>query len=165
MITPPPRWEGRVGGLSEREVAEFLAVPWNGRLATVTPERTPYVTPVWYEYNPGDRTIDIVARARSVFVRHIQADPHVAFHVADDAHLSHSRVLFQGLAEILEGPVAPARSPRLQALVAKMVAKYIGPQGAEYAARTADRPRYLIRIVPRRMTTWTGREWHPRYVR
>src|SRR5207302_11115706 len=36
VITPPPRWEGRVGGLSEREVAEFLAAPWNGRLATVT---------------------------------------------------------------------------------------------------------------------------------
>src|SRR5437588_11215778 len=84
VITPPPRWEGRVGGLSEREIAEFLAVPWNGRLATVTPERTPYVTPVWYEYNPGDRTIDIVARARSVFVRHIQADPHVAFHRSEE---------------------------------------------------------------------------------
>jgi hypothetical protein len=89
----------------------------------------------------------------------------VAFHVADDVHLSHSRVLFQGLAEILEGPVAPSRSPRLHALVVKMVAKYIGPEGADYAARTADRPRYLIRIVPRRMTTWTGREWHPRYLR
>ena len=57
---------------------------------------------------------------------------------ADDVHLSHSRVLFQGVAEILEGPVAPSRSPRLHALVAKMAARYIGPEGPEYAARTAD---------------------------
>jgi PPOX class probable F420-dependent enzyme len=146
-------------------MAEFLAAPWNGRLATVTPEGTPHVTPVWYEYNPADRTIDIVARARSVYVRHIQSDPRVAFHVADDVRLSHTRVLVQGTAEILEGPVPPQESLRIKSLVARMVVKYMGPAGAEYAARTDDRPRYLIRITPRTVTTWTGREWHPRYRR
>src|SRR2546425_1321936 len=154
MIAQPPPWEGRTGGLSHRETAEFMAVPWNGRLATLTPERTPHITPVWYEYNPADRTIDIVARARSAFVRHIQVDPHVAFHIADDVHLSHTRVLVQGTAEILEGPIAPHLSPRIKALVARMVARYMGPSGAEYAARTDDRPRYLIRITPRKVTTW-----------
>ena len=163
MATPPPSWEGRIGGLSDREIAEFLAAPWNGRLATITPERMPHVTPVWYEYNPADRSIDIVARDRSAYVRHIQANPQVAFHVADDVNLAHTRVLFQGTAEILEGPVAPARSPRIKAIVGRMVARYMGSQGAEYASRTDNRPRYLIRITPRTVTTWTGREWHPRY--
>lgn len=162
MLAQPPPWEGRIGGLSAQEMAEFLAAAWNGRLATITPEG-PYVTPVWYEYHPGDRTFDIVARARAAYVRHVQADPRVAFHVADDAHLSHTRVLVRGVAEILEGPIAPSRSPRIQALVATMVAKYMGAHGREYAARTDDRPRCLIRIVPRTVTTWTGREWHPRY--
>ena len=165
MFTQPMPWEGRSGGLSDREMAEFLAAPWNGRLATITLERTPHVTPVWYEYHPADRTIEIVARARSAFVRHIQADPHVAFHIADDVHLSHTRVLVEGTATIIEGPVAPQQSPRIRALVAKMVAKYIGPTGTEYAVRTDDRPRYLIRITPHKVTTWTGREWHPRYRR
>ena len=163
MISQPPPWEGRTGGLSDREIAEFLAAPWNGRLATVTPERTPYVAAVWYEYHPGDRTFDIVARERAAYVRHIQSDPHVAFHVADDLHLSHTRVFVQGVAEIAEGPVAPSRSPRIRALVARMVARYIGPEGVEYATRTDDRPRYLIRIAARKVRTWTGREWHSRY--
>ncbi len=165
MITSPPPWEGRTGGLTDPEIAEFLAAPWNGRLATITSERAPHVTPVWFEYHPDGRTIDIVARERAAYVRHIQADPHVAFHVADDAHLSHTRVLVQGTAEILEGPVPPHQSPRIKSLVARMVVKYMGPSGAEYAARTDDRPRYLIRITPRTVTTWTGREWHPRYRR
>ncbi len=162
-MTTSPSWEGRNGGLTDQEIAEFLAAPWNGRLATTTSERVPHVTPVWFEYHPHERTIDIVARERAAYVRHIQADPHVAFHVGDDQHLSHTRVLFQGTADILEGPVAPSRSPRIKAIVARMVVRYMGSQGAEYAARTDDRPRYLIRITPRKVTTWTGREWHPRY--
>ena len=129
----------------------------------MTAERTPYVAAVWYEYHPGDRTFDIVARERAAYVRHIQSDPHVAFHVADDLHLSHTRVFVQGVAEIAEGPVAPSRSPRIRALVARMVARYIGPEGVEYATRTDDRPRCLIRIAARKVRTWTGREWHSRY--
>jgi PPOX class probable F420-dependent enzyme len=164
-MSPSPPWEGRVGGLSRQEIAEFLEGPWNGRVATITADGWPYVTPVWYEYRPGDETLDIVARERSAWVRHIQRDPHVAFHVADDVHLAHTRVFFQGTAAILEGPVAPARSPRIQAVVARMVARYMGARGPEYASRTDDRPRYLIRITPHRVTTWTGGEWHPRYRR
>jgi PPOX class probable F420-dependent enzyme len=165
MSTSPPPWEGRIGGLSDQEIAEFLAAPWNGRLATITPEHVPHLTPVWYEYRPSDRAIDIVARERAAYVRHIQVNPHVAFHVADDVHLSHTRVLFQGIAEIREGPAAPARSPEMKEIVARMVVRYMGSLGAEYAARTDDRPRYLIRITPRTVTTWTGQEWHPRYRR
>ena len=163
MILQPPPWEGRTGGLSAREIAEFLAAPWNGRLATVTPARTPYVAAVWYEYHPEGGTFDIVARERAAFVRHIRLDPHVAFHVADDLRLSHTRVMVQGVAEIREGPVAPSRSPSMRALIARMAAKYLGPDGVEYATRTDDRPRCLIRIFPQRVRTWSGREWHPRY--
>lgn len=164
-VDQAPPWEGRIGGLTADEVVEFLSAPWNGRLATITPEGGPYVTPVWYEYDPADRSVYVIAREKSAYVRHIQRDPRVAFHVADDIHLSHTRVLMVGRVEILEGPVPPSQSPRIREMAGRMITRYMGDRGPEYATRTDQRPRFLLRIVPKTITTWTGGEWHPRYRR
>jgi hypothetical protein len=39
----------KIGALTDAELAPFLAEPWNGPIATITPEGWPYVAPVWYE--------------------------------------------------------------------------------------------------------------------
>ena len=153
----------KIGGLGEEEMDRFLAEPWNARIATVTPDGWPYVTPVWYEYEPDRRCFLVVGRERAEWVGHIRRRPQVALHVADDIHVQHTRVLAQGIAEILEGPVAPAESPSLQALTERLSVRYLGPNGPVYAGRTASRPRVLVRITPTRWRTWTGQEWHLRY--
>ncbi|HEV8475139.1 MAG TPA: TIGR03618 family F420-dependent PPOX class oxidoreductase [Methylomirabilota bacterium] len=158
-------WEpgDRVGALSDADVARFLGEPWNARLATVAPDGWPHLTPVWYEYEPEGRAFLIVGRERAAWVAHVRREPRVALHVADDAHAEHTRVLVQGWAEIVEGPVAPASSPRVAALTRRLSLRYLGPDGPTYAARTAQRPRVLIRVAAEFWRTWTGREWHPRY--
>lgn len=153
----------KIGGLTHAEVAEFLAQPWNGRLATVGPDGWPYVTPVWYEFAPAAGVFLVVGRERAEWVGHIRADARVAFHVADDGHPEHTRVLVQGRAAIIEGPVAPSESVRLGALTRRLSLRYLGPDGPAYAERTIHRPRVLVEISPERWRTWTGREWHPRY--
>lgn len=152
-----------IGGLGEGELRRFLAEPWNARIATVAPDGGPYLTPVWYEFEAERRSFLIVGRAGAEWIRHIRATPRVALHVADDLHAQHTRVLVQGRAEIVEGPVAPAASPQIQALTERLSLRYLGPSGPTYAARTAGRPRVLVRVVPERWRTWTGQEWHPRY--
>lgn len=153
----------KIGRLSDPEMTTFLAQPWNGRLATVTPQNTPYVVPVWYQYDPRERVFYIVAREGSAYVAHIRRNPAVAFHIADDIHLEHTRVLVEGRAEIVEGPVAPAANPRLRDIVLAMARRYMGERGPEYAQRTIHRPRYLIKITLHHWQTWTGREWARRY--
>jgi nitroimidazol reductase NimA-like FMN-containing flavoprotein (pyridoxamine 5'-phosphate oxidase superfamily) len=153
----------KIGELDAGELIRFLGAAWNGRIATVTAEGWPYLTPVWYEFDPGTRAFLIVGRERAEWVDHIRADPRVAFHVADDAHAQHTRVLVQAIAEIVEGPVAPSQSPGLRELTHRLSIRYLGPEGPRYAARTMDRPRVLVRLSPRRWRTWTGQEWHPRY--
>lgn len=152
-----------IGGLHEAELVRFLAEPWNGRIATVTRDGWPYLTPVWYEFEPDTRSFLVVGRERAEWIRHIRATPRVAFHVADDGHAQHTRVLVQGTAEILEGPAAPSASPRLLDLTHRLSLRYLGPRGPAYAERTLGRPRVLVRITPTRWRTWTGQEWHPRY--
>ena len=83
--------------------------------------------------------------------------------MGDDEHAQHTRVLAQVTAEIVEGPVAPRRSPRLLELTHRLSVRYLGPDGPSYAERTIDRPRVLVILTPTRWMSWTGREWHPRY--
>lgn len=151
------------GPLSAADASRFLAEPWNARIATIGPDGWPYVTPVWYEFEPAPRAFLVVGRERAAWIGHVHRDPRVALHVADDLHAEHSRVLVQGRAEILEGPVAPAASPRLLELTYRLSRRYLGPDGPRYAERTLGRPRVLVRLVPDRWTSWTGGEWHPRY--
>jgi PPOX class probable F420-dependent enzyme len=153
----------KIGGLTEEEMVRFLAEPWNARIATLDPDGWPYVTPVWYEFDPDRRCFHVVGRERAEWIGHVRSAPKVALHVADDIHVQHTRVLVQGRAEILEGPVAPAASAAIRELTERMSLRYLGPHGPAYAAKTAGRPRVLVRITPTRMRTWTGQEWHPRY--
>jgi nitroimidazol reductase NimA-like FMN-containing flavoprotein (pyridoxamine 5'-phosphate oxidase superfamily) len=153
----------KIGGLTEEELEAFLAQPWNARIATITPEGWPYVAPVWYELDLDARRFLVVGREHAVWVGHIRDNPRVAFHVADDAHAEHTRVFVQATAEILEGPVAPRLSPRLLELTYRLSLRYLGPDGPSYADRTLDRPRVLVSLTPVHWTSWTGREWHPRY--
>ena len=155
----------RTGGLTEAEVDAFLAEPWNGRIATLDAAGWPYLSPVWYEFDRAARLFLVVGRERAEWIAHVRADPRVAFHVADDEHAEHTRVLIQARAEVVEGPVAPADSPRLLDLTHRLSVRYLGPGGPAYAERTIGRPRVLVRLVPTRWRTWTGREWHARYYR
>lgn len=153
----------KIGGLTDADLLAFLAEPWNARIATVSPEGWPYLTPVWYDFDPGARLFYIVGRERAEWVAHIRENPRVAFHVGDDLHAEHTRVLVQASAEIVEGPIAPSASARLGELTRRLARRYLGPEGARYAQLTIHRPRVLVRLRPTRWLTWTGREWHPRY--
>ncbi len=141
----------------------FLTQPWNARIVTLGADGWPYAAAVWYEYEAAGHTFLVVGasgRTGSATSAGIRGWP---VHVADDVHPAHTRVLVQARAEIVEGPVAPAASPRLAELTRRPSVRYLGPSGPAYAARTFGRPRVLVRLVPTRWRTWTGREWHPRY--
>ena len=155
--------DDRIGGLAAADVTRFLAEPWNARIATVDADGWPYVTPVWYEFDAAARVFHIVGRERALWVAHIAREPRVALHIADDVHAEHTRVAVQGVAELVEGPVPPAASPRIGELTDRLSLRYLGPDGPMYAARTAQRPRVLVTVRPTRWRSWTGREWHPRY--
>ena len=153
----------KIGGLTEPELLAFLAHPWNARIATITEDGWPYVTPVWYELDLDSRSFLVVGRQHALWVAHIRDNPRVALHIADDEHAEHTRVLVQATAEIVEGPVAPRESPRILDLTHRLSVRYLGPDGPSYAERTLDRPRVLVSLTPTQWTSWSGREWHPRY--
>jgi PPOX class probable F420-dependent enzyme len=146
-------------GMSGAELGAFLAEPWNAKIGCLTADGAPYVVPTWYEWDGTD--FWLVPRARSAWARYLQRDPRVCLCIDEDGG-EHRRVLVQGLAEVVETPNVGGR---WVSVAERMAARYLGTEdGPRYLVPTLDRPRWLIRVRPDRMTTWAGGEWHPRYL-
>ena len=139
--------------LTREQVDEFLATPVVARLATVKADGAPYVVPVWQHWD--GEAMYVIPRGRSRFVEHLRAEPRVAVSCADDAGAGHRRVLIEGRAEIVEGPVPMAG--RTLDIAREMAARYGGEAGLRYLDGTMDKPRYLLRIVPRHFDHLGGR--------
>ncbi len=157
-----PEWMGKMRGLTDAEIAEFLAEPIVARLGTVTQEGTPYVSPVWQEYDAEEKVLYIIGRERSAYVRHLQRQPQVSVSCARD-NAPYTRVLFLGRAEVVEGPVT-AGEGSWQPIGERMARRYLGERGPEYLEPTLDRPRYLIKVIPEKVISWEGVEWADQYL-
>src|SRR2546421_5320271 len=96
-----PEWMGKNARMSDEEIKEFLAGPVVARVATIDEEGMPYITPVWQEWD--GKSLWIVPRERSAWVKHIKHNPNVAVSCAMDAG-TYKRVLFRGKAEVVAGP-------------------------------------------------------------
>ena len=144
--------------LTTQQVKELLGTPVIARLATVKPNGAPYVVPVWQHWD--GESMWIIPRERSRFVEYLRNEPRVAVSCADDIYPGNSRVLIEGAAEIVEGPAL--MTGKMLEIAREMAERYGGPAGLEYLEGTIEKPRYLVRIVPAKMTTWAF-GWHPRY--
>jgi PPOX class probable F420-dependent enzyme len=145
--------------LTNEEIVAFLSRPIIARLGTVKPDGSPYVTPVWQEYD--GEAVYFMPRAKARFMKYIKNDPRIALHCAID-EIPFTRVLFEGTAEIVEGP-APLEGKLLE-MGRRMATRYLGEHGPEYLEDSRERPRYLVKLVPEKVTSWEGVEWHPRYL-
>jgi hypothetical protein len=75
--------------LTQQELDGFLRQPYLARLATIQEDGSPYIVPVWHEYD--GEALYIVAREKSQYVAHIQHEPRVALSIVEGA-----QVLIQG---------------------------------------------------------------------
>ena len=146
-------------GLTAAEIDGLLGKPIVSRLATVQPDGAPYVVPIWHFWDGA--ALWVIPRARSAFVEHIRHEPRVFLSCADDGS-GHARVSIAGTAHIVDGP--SKMTGRALEIAREMGSRYLGPVGAKYIGLTLDRPRYLVRIDPVKITSWQGGEWHPRYI-
>lgn len=153
-----PAWMGKMRSLTAEEIDAFLAGPHTARIGTLRPDGRPYVNPVWQHWT--GEVLYVIARERSAYVRNLQANPAVAVSVALD-EAPFTRVLVEGKAEV-EGP--RVLEGRFLEIAEQMAVRYMGERGPEYLEPTADRPRYLVRIRPEKITSWEGVEWHPKYL-
>ena len=140
--------------LNKHQLKEFLSRGNNlMKLATLTSEGWPYVTPVWYHHD-GERFL-VAGHRKARWVANLQSDARVSACI-DTPDAPHTRVLVEGTAEIAD--------MSWHGDWEGWSIRYLGQEeGRRYYEETRHIPRVLVRITPRKIVSWTGPGWHPRY--
>ncbi len=131
------------------DIEEYLSQPLLADLATVRPDGSPHVAPVWFEYRDGQ--VQIVAQTGAVKIRNIQNEPRVSLSVA-----THDRpykyVLVSGTAELSKEGVPE--------LTRALAIRYQGKEeGDRYADRVlAEMDFFIITIRPDKVLSWNGED-------
>jgi PPOX class probable F420-dependent enzyme len=147
--------------MSTEEMEEFLKGPNLARVAVVRGDGSPFIVPVWYEWD--GKYLYVVGRKRSSWVDDVRRNGRVCV-LIDEDKLPLRKVIIEGTAEVVGTDWIEIGK--------RMAVRYFGPDvGPKYLEGTLDQPRWVIRITPKKITTWKippefagGKEaWHPRY--
>jgi nitroimidazol reductase NimA-like FMN-containing flavoprotein (pyridoxamine 5'-phosphate oxidase superfamily) len=164
-------FRGKLGALDKEEMDQFLAGSALARLACLKPDGSPYVIPVWYQWDGS--SFWFVGRQRSAWCEYIKKDGRVSI-VIDSDHsgsdlpgtaeegqkIEIPKVFVEGTAEVVEEPNIGGQWVQV---AETMSYRYLGPDGPTYLVSTLHQPRWLIRLQPTRIKTWQGVGWSPKY--
>lgn len=152
-------WRGKIGGLDPEEFNSFLNEGFLARLATMDGNGYPYIVPIWFEWEPNEGIFWIIARERSKWAQMIIDNPKVALSIDEDKSPLR-KVFVQGRVELIEKPnVGGAWVPIAQ----RMSIRYLGEHGPDYLVPKLGNNRWLFKVHPDTIVTWSGVDWHDRY--
>ncbi len=136
--------------LSLTELTLFLELPHAARLACLDAAGRPYIVPVWHEWD-GER-FWVIASERARWVDHIRQRPSVALSIDETG--TTTRVLCQGTARCVEGPVADGA---FMPIALRMAARYLGEDSVPVYQRNTDGlRRWLFAIDVDTLVSWRG---------
>jgi nitroimidazol reductase NimA-like FMN-containing flavoprotein (pyridoxamine 5'-phosphate oxidase superfamily) len=159
-------FRGKLGGMMDEERDAFLAGDSLARLACLKPDGSPYVIPVWYQWD--GESIWFVGRQRSIWCEYIKNDGRVSA-VIDAPHSPPDesgksteipKVFMEGTAEVVEEPNVGGQWVQV---AEEMSYRYLGPNGPTYLTGTINQPRWLIKLTPSKIKTWQGVGWARKY--
>lgn len=137
----------------EAQIAELLAAPVLGRLATSNPNTNqPHAVPLWFLWDGEIAWISSFNGTRKI--KDLRANPRAALLVEpDDKHPS----LLQAV--LLEGPIELIEAPRdfIAEQALRIYTKYLGEQGAlapEPQSWAQDLQGLIIRLRPEKIVAW-----------
>ena len=121
--------------------ADILTKPAFANLATLNPDGSPQVTPVWVDFD-GSHVIVNTARGR-VKAKNLAREPRVALSIADPEN----PYRYLGI----QGRVVEMTEQGGDAHIDKMAKKYLGKDS--YPARKAGEVRIVVKIEPDKVHT------------
>jgi len=121
--------------------ADLLTKPAFANLATLNPDGSPQVTPVWVDFD-GSHVIVNTARGR-VKAKNLAREPRVALSIADPAN----PYRYLGI----QGRVVEMTEKGGDAHIDKMAKKYLGKD--TYPFRAPGEKRVIVKIAPEKVHT------------
>jgi PPOX class probable F420-dependent enzyme len=130
--------------MSSQELIAFLTETHLARIATVKPDGSPHVTPVWYLWKAPHLLIAVVNT--SLKVRNIQQNPRVA--VTIDTESSPARgVIIEGTALIKNLPTHVEREICARYVKSSDLTNYLKYAQSNFTS-------VLLEITPRKIMSW-----------
>ena len=129
--------------MTNEEIDAFLREPLTADFATLRPDGSPHVTPVWFYYD-GTKVL-VISNPSAVKVRNIRHDPRVSLCIATDRE-PYKQVQVRGTAEVSDEGVPET--------VRSMSVHYKGPtEGPEYADQVLNDTAFcVITVTPSAIT-------------
>jgi PPOX class probable F420-dependent enzyme len=134
--------------LNPQEIDAYLAGPHVAHFASIRPDGTPHVSPVWYQWEDGK--ITVVSGDSAVKTRNVRKNPKVAISVATD-EWPYQYVILEGDATI--------ESENLRETVRSIFSRYEGAERGEQDANElieSDQALVAIVISVNRVMSWKG---------
>lgn len=156
-MADPESWRGQLGKLDEEAIKEFLAPGRIMRLACLKDDGRPYIVPIWYEWD--GEYFWVIPRAKSAWALYLKNNKYCAATIDEDQSPLR-KVIVEGEAELIEEPNI---NGQWVPIATRMSYRYLGENGPKYLEPTLDKPRWLFRIKPEKITTWQGVGWAKRY--
>ena len=137
--------------MSAAEMETFLAQTFPtplGVIATLRPDGSPHIVPVWFRWDTG--AVTIWTTDTRAWVRNLLRDPRVAFSVQTFEE-PYPAVMMRG-----DATVATANDAATLEEIQAITRRYIVPEGVEeYIADWPDL-RTIVTIVPARIVSWSA---------
>jgi PPOX class probable F420-dependent enzyme len=132
--------------MSKDEMNAFLARPLIARIATVRPNGSPQLVPMWFLYEDG--VMYMSTRTYAAKVKHLKKNPRVAV-VVDEmvAPMKNKVVMIEGTVDVLTTGVKETTT--------KIYHKYVGVEGSAspQAQQSINTPRVILKITPKKIET------------
>jgi len=88
--------------MTDQQISEYLSQPLIAKLATINPDGSPQLSPIWFYYNEG--SLFIATYNRALKVSNIKRSNEVSLLVdSTDGGIKLKGVLFKGKAELIGG--------------------------------------------------------------
>lgn len=131
--------------LTPREIGEYLRRPYLCHFATVRPDGSPHVAPVWHHYD--GKNLMLLVEPHAVKVRNIRHEPRVSASIPADGPPN-------GFVQVNGTATISSEWPR--ELLWTMSINYQGrEEGERYAEKTFRESEFLlITVTPTKMNGW-----------
>lgn len=150
-----------MGVLSKKRLDKFLhGSKIIAKIATVNPDGSPYVVPVWHEWD--GKILWVISKPTARYAQNLKKDPRIAVCI-ETPKLPYIRVMMEGSVDLL-----PADHDWLP-MGRRMARRYLGRGGLDYIEKTKDWERLFIKVIPEKISSWDGgvegHEWGKRLIR
>lgn len=145
----------RVTGMDKKEIKKFLSLPHIAKLATVNPDGSPQISPVWFQHERV--AIMIATYKEAVKVRNIKRNPNITVLIdSSNGGLNLKGILMRGTAILVTGPDCKKIEKRIynKYLPSKITRKDKVATAFKRLVTSGSGSSICIRFIPKNITVW-----------